>query len=134
MTNILQTFIKDLDQDGKVMQLLREIEQVIQFPIAPYLKASMVVHYLTDYRVRRPITKDSIDAIPFSDDLLLKKKINKLHDTDIYLLCHEIAQMKRSGVEKIAGKTLYVFLDQYLKDDRGKTRRSTTQLPGYLIP
>jgi hypothetical protein len=84
--------------------------------------------------MRRPISKIGIDTVPFPKDLLLTKKIKKLHDTDIYWLCHEIAQIKQSGVEPNAGKTLYVFLDQFLKDDSKKKKKTKALLPGYLIP
>ncbi len=131
MTKLLQTFIRDLSEDSLILDLLKEIEMVTKFPLESFKKTSMVVHYLREYRIRRPISKDSIDAIEFSDSLLLKHKIKKLHDTEIYWLCNEIAQMKKSGVERHAGKTLYVFLDQYLKDDK-KIKRPP--LPGYLIP
>ncbi|MDH4232894.1 MAG: hypothetical protein OEW04_12810 [Nitrospirota bacterium] len=125
MKRVAETFIKDLPEDSPVLKLLKEIAEVTHFPLAPHLedKHSMVIHYLKDYRSRRPISKESLEAIPFSDTWLLKKRISKLHDTDIYWLCNDIARMKNTGVEKIAGKTLYVFLDQYLKDDKTKKKK-----------
>ncbi len=134
MARITEKFIRDLGPDSIILKLLKEIELVAQFPLAPFLKGSMVVHYLMDYRARRPISKDSIDALwPLLEDFLLTKKIRKLHDTEIYWLCNEIAQMKRSGVEKIAGSTLYVFLDRYLKDEKKKKMKKLL-LPGYSLP
>ncbi|OGH05908.1 MAG: hypothetical protein A2W22_06920 [Candidatus Levybacteria bacterium RBG_16_35_11] len=131
----IHTFIVHLDQDGAIFKLLREIEEVTKFPLRPYLNGKhMVIHYLKDYRARRPIGKDCIDAVPFSASLLLKQKIKKLHNTDIYWLCHEIARIKRTGVEQIAGKTLYVFLDQFLKDEKRKKKSIKSPLPAYLIP
>lgn len=131
--NLIHTYIENLPSKSPILKLLKEIEEVISFPLAPYLeKSSMVIHYLKDYRTRRPIGKDSIDAIPFSEQYLLKQKIRKLHETEIYWLCQEIAQLKNSGVERNAGKTLYVFLDQYLDDKKKKIKKSV--LPGYLIP
>jgi hypothetical protein len=132
MPKHIHTFIRDLSEDSAILKLLKEIEFAVQFPMADYLKNSMVIHYLTDYRVRRPITRESLDAIPFSDDLLLRQKIKSLHDTDIYWLCNEIAQMKLTGVEKHEGSTLYVFLDRFLKDSKKKISKSP--LPGYMIP
>lgn len=125
--------IRDLPEDSLILKLLREIAEVTQIPLEPFRNndKSMVIHYLVHYRAKRPITKDSLDAIPFSDEYLLKKKISKLHETEIYLLCNEIAQMKRTGVEKISGMTLYVFLDRYLNEKQKKKKR---QLPGFLIP
>lgn len=132
MTKFSHNRIHDLKEDSKIFQLLKEIAQVTQFPLHPYLSNphSMVIHYLIDYRKRRAITKDSLDAIPFSETLLLKQKIKKLHETEIYWLCNEIAQLKRSGVEKISGKTLYVFLDEYLNP---KKKPAKQLLPGYIL-
>lgn len=124
--------IRNLPEDSMILKLLREIAEATQIPLEPFRNndRSMVIHYLIHYRAKRPITKDGLDTIPLSDDYLLKKKISKLHETEIYWLCNEIAQMKRSGVEKISGMTLYVFLDRYLNEKQKKKR----QLPGFLIP
>lgn len=132
MPKHIHTYIRDLSEDSVILKLLKEIEFAVQFPLSGYLKGSMVIHYLMDYRVRRAIGRESLDAIPFSESLLLRQKIKKLNDTDIYWLCNDIAQMKRTGVEKHEGMTLYVFLDRFLKD--GKTKSSKSQLPGYMIP
>lgn len=132
MSKFIHAFIRDLDHTSMILKLLKEIEMVTHFPVDSYVRdRGMVIHYLRDYRSRRPITKESLDAIPLSDSLLLRQKVKKLHDTDLYWLCHEIAQLKSSGVEKNAGKSLYVFLDQFLKEDK---KRSKRELPGYLIP
>ncbi len=122
MSKIIDTFIRDLDQSSIILNLLKEIELVTRFPLVPHMN-SPVIHYLTDYRERRPISTESIDAIPFSGDMLLTKKIKKLHETEIYWLCNEIAQIKHMGVEKVSGKTLYIFLDQYLQDKKKKKKK-----------
>lgn len=78
---------------------------------------------LKNYRVRRPIGKEAIDAIPLSKDLLLTKKIRFFKDTEIFWLCQEIASIKKISIETVMGKTLYIFLDQYLKDGKKKAKR-----------
>ena len=65
MTIYSQLLIKNLSEDSIILKLLREIEMVIHFPIIPNDK-TMVIHYLRDYRMRRPIGKISIEATPFS--------------------------------------------------------------------
>lgn len=127
MKNYLQTFVKDI-KDKDILELLKEIEAVRKFAIAPYIKGSMLVHYLTDLIKRGPITKESIDAKPFSGSMLLRQKIKKLHDTEIYWLCNEIAALKRSGVELNEGKTLYVFLSQFLKEPKTKKKKKPPEL------
>lgn len=74
MPKHIHTHIRDLSEDSVILKLLKEIELAVQFPMSGYLKSSIVIHYLTDYRVRRPITRESIDAIPLSDSLLLRRK------------------------------------------------------------
>ena len=132
MSKFMHMRISELEEDSVILKLLREIEQVTQFPLQPHLSDpnGMVIHYLKDYRDRRPITKDGLDGIPFSESFLLRQKIRKLHDTEVYWLCNEIAHMKRTGVEKISGKTLYVFLDQYLNP---KKKPAKHLLPGYML-
>ncbi len=129
---LIHAYISELEPDSIVLRLLNEIAMVIQLPLTPYLSGphSMVIHYLEDYRARRAISKTSIDAVPFSKELLLARKISKLHETEIYTLCHEIAMLHGSGVEKVAGHTLYVFLDQYLK----KKKKKPPVPPGYALP
>lgn len=110
---LLHKIISEFDEDSLVMKLLKEIDTAVVYPLESFM-SSPVIHYLKELRVRRPITKESIDAIPFSDSFLLKLKIRKLHGTELYQLCNEIALMKASRVEEVEGKFLYVFLDQYL--------------------
>jgi hypothetical protein len=131
MTNYKEMFIKDLAHDSLILVLLKEIAHATQFPLEPHQNRSMVIHYLKDYRVRRPITKESIDAVDPFNTFHLRKQIKKLHGTEIYFLCDEIAHFRGTGVERIAGHTLYSFLDQYLKDGKKKKKRP---LPGYLVP
>lgn len=123
MTKYLHSYLKNFNEDDDIMKLLKEIEMVTKFSLSPYLSNSMVIHYLKDYRARGSITKDSIDAVPFSDSLVLRQKIKKLHDTQLYWFCNEIAGLKRSGVERNEGNTLYVFLNRYLKDAAPKKRK-----------
>ena len=129
---VIHSLISDLPEDSIILKLLNEIAMVIQLPLTPYLCGphSMVIHYLEDYRARRAISRRSIDAVPFPKELLLTRKISKLHETEIYTLCHEIAMLRGSGVEQVAGHTLYVFLDQYLK----KRKTKPPVPPGYAFP
>lgn len=131
MTNYKEMFIKNLADDSLILVLLKEIAQAIQFPLEPHQRGSMVIHYLQDYRIRRPITKESLDTVDPFNKFLLRKQIRKLHGTEIYFLCDEIAHFYGTGVERIAGCTLYSFLDRYLKD--GKKRKKPL-VPGYLVP
>lgn len=122
--------IADLAEADSILQLLREIEMVIRLPLSGYTGSSQVIHYLKDYRSRRPIGKASIEAHPFPKELMLTKKISKLHGTDVYMLCHEIAGLHGTSIEKVAGHTLYVFLDKYLKDS---VKKSYPPQPAYML-
>lgn len=134
MKNVAETFIRDLEEDSLILKLLKEISHLTHFSLTPHLedKHSMVIHYLKDYRARRPISKESIDAIPLPGDWLLTKKIKNLLDTDIYWLCNDIARMNRISIETVSGKTLYIFLDQYLKDNK-KKKKVLSPLRGYSL-
>ncbi len=131
MTNYKEMFIKDIAEDSLILKLLKEIAQATQFPLEPHQSRSMVIHYLIDYRIRRKITKESLDAVDPFNTFLLRKKISKLHDTEIYFLCDEIAHIQGTGVEGVANNTLYSFLDRFLKAGKKKKKQP---LPGYLIP
>jgi TATA-binding protein-associated factor Taf7 len=131
--NIAETFIRDLEEDSVVLKLLKEIADLTHFSLTPHLKNSMVIHYIKDYRARRPISKESIESIPLPGDWLLTKKIKKLHETDIYDLCNNIARMNRISIENVSGKTLYIFLDQYLKDNKKKKKKILSPLRGYSL-
>ncbi len=128
---LIHTLIQDLPEKSLVLQLLREIESVTHLPLEP-TRGRMVIHYLTDLGARRQITRRSIDATLFWERPLLTRKIRTLHETEIYRLCHEIAQMNRSGVEAHGGATLYAFLDRQLKNAPKKRAKPTRA--GNLIP
>lgn len=137
---LVETWISELPEDSLVLKLLNEIAKVIDLPLTPCLSGppSMVLHYLLDYRVRRPISKRSIDAIPFPKDFMLTWKIKALHDTEIYCLCQELAIMAEISIETVMGKTLYIFLDQslayiLLDQKKKKRKRKPPELPGYSI-
>lgn len=126
----MHKLIADLDEDDAIMRLLKEIEMVIRLPLSTYTGKDQVIFYLKDYRRRRPIGKASIEAQPFPKELMLTKKISKLHGTDVYMLCHELASLHDSSIEKEAGRTLYVFFDQFLKD---KKKKSYPPQPAYML-
>lgn len=128
----IHKLIKDLEEDDSIMLLLKEIEMVIRLPLSMYTgdHHQQVIHYLKDYRLRRKIGKDGIEAHPFPKELMLTKKITKLHGTDVYMLCHELASLHGSSIEKEAGRTLYVFLDSFLKD---KKKKSYPPQPAYML-
>jgi hypothetical protein len=130
-TKLLHKIISEFAEDSLVIKLLKEIDMAVVYPLKSFM-SSPVIHYLKELRARRPITKESIDSIPFSDSFLLKMKIKKLHGTELYQLCNEIAFIKNSCVEEVEGKFLYVFLDQYLVD--GKIKKAKVKLkPANLI-
>lgn len=128
---LLHKIISEFAEDSVVIKLLKEIDMAVVYPLESFM-SSPAIHYLKEFRARRPITKKSVDAIPFSDSFLLKMKIRKLHGTELYQLCNEIAFMKDSCVEEVEGKFLYVFLDQYLVDGKIK-KPKVMHKPAYLI-
>lgn len=128
MKNYRETFIKELDENSDVHKLLEEVEAVKNFPLLPYRKNSMIIHYLQDCILKRgSITKDNLDLIPHNN-ILLRKPLKKLHNSDIYFLCQSIAVLGQSGVEKNAGSMLYVFLNKYLKEPTKKKRKKSFEL------
>lgn len=123
MRNYRELFIKELDENSDVYKLLEEVAVVKSFPLPPYKRNSMVIHYLQDSILKRgSITKDNLDLIPHNN-LLLLKTLKKLHNSDIYFLCQSIAVLGNSGVEKNASSMLYVFLNKYLKDPPKKRKK-----------
>ena len=130
----MHKLIKDLEEGDSILLLLQEIEMVISLPLSMYTgddHHQQVIHYLRDYRRRRPIGKASIEAQPFPKNLMLTKKISKLQGTDVYMLCQELASLHHSSIEKEAGRTLYVFLDLFCKD---KVKKKYPLQPAYMLP
>jgi len=132
-TKVMQFYINKLEADSAILKLLKEIETTTHFPL-DHLSSGMVIQYLKDLRSRRPITKDSIDAIFNSSKFLLKQKINKIEDPQLIKLCQEIANNKGSRLEEVMRMTLYVFLDKYLNDKFKPNSRKSALLPGNLYP
>jgi|SRR6185369_1864415 len=128
---IKHLFISSLDEDSMVLKLLREIEITAHYPLEP-LSNGTVIQYLKDLISRRPITKESIEAISDSSKFLLKMKIKKIEDKQLLKLCEEITRNKGSDFEDITGMTLYVFLDRYLKDKVNPKKRKPSPKAGYL--
>ncbi len=122
MSKIIHRWIGDLREDDIIWQLLKEIEAAVKLPLSPFLKKSMVIQYLMDYRVRRPIDKNGLDTVPLPRTALLRQKLSKLKETDIYWLCWEIAQLKHISIENVPDHTLYIFLDRYLKEGKKKKK------------
>jgi hypothetical protein len=128
---IIHLFISSLNEDSMILKLLKEIEITAHYPLEP-LSNGTVIQYLKDLITRRPITKESIEAISDSSKFLLKMKIRKIEDKQIIKLCEEIAMIKGSGFENISGMTLYVFLDRYLKDKVNPKKLKLSPKAGYL--
>jgi hypothetical protein len=138
---LIHTYISELPEDSLVLKLLYEIAKVIELPLSQYNSGphSMVIHYLTNYRRRRDITKRSIDAKLFPNDNLLTQKIKKFDNTDINDLCKELCALQGISIENILESTLYVFLDKsiaYINLDakKKKRKRKAPPPPGYSIP
>ena len=121
--------ISEISEDDDIYRLLQEIEIVTKFSLSPFRNngPSQVIHYLTEYRKRRPIDKTGINTYPLPKELLLTKKISKLNGSNVYELCRELAALKGESIENCGGNTLYVFLDRYLKDGKKKKEK---YLPG----
>lgn len=122
----LHTIISDLQKnDNDVWKLLKEIEAVTGHHLEdPYIPRNMmVIHYLQEVRLRKELTKNSLDAVPLSKDRFLWQKLIKLQDTnpDIFKLCQDIGKLRNTGLEK-TNYFLYAFLNKHLKEKKRKPK------------
>ena len=130
MTNHLSTFLRDIT-DNDIMRLIKELEDVTRVRYEPYLHTDMLHHYLqTCVRPNGasmpqvPISKQMLDAQDFDNSYMMRNKVGKLKDTQVYWVCHELACFYRIGFEPVLSKSLYVFLNQCLKEAPKKKKKA----------
>ena len=128
-TRYLQTNLNNI-VDTDILGLISELEEVTRVRREIYPHNSHLIHYLQGSV--RPngastpqvlITKPMLDAHDFDNSYMLRKKIGKLKDTQVYWMCHEMACIREIGFEPLLTKSLYVFLNQSLKDEPMKRKK-----------
>jgi len=119
-----------LIDDKDIERLITELEHVTRVGRDIFLGNSNLLQYFE--QCVRPngattpqvlITKQMLDAHDYDNSYMLRKKIGKLHDTQVYHVCHEIACARRISFEPELNKSLYVFLNQSLKDAPKKKKK-----------
>jgi hypothetical protein len=115
--------------DKDILRLISELEEVTRVRRDIYLHNSPLLHYFQG--CVRPngasmpqvlITKQMLDAHDYDNSYMLRKKIGKLKDTQVYWLCHEMACARRIGFETVLTKSLYVLLNQSLKEEKKRKK------------
>jgi len=116
--SVINKNICDLADDSHTLRLLKEIELVAGLPLNSYALNTPVIHYLLDVWTKNPICKH--DIIKNSDykayDLI--KKVDKFKNSDINMLCSELAINKSIDYATVCNKTLYVFLRDVFKPSK----------------
>jgi len=135
-TRYLQTQIDNI-VDTDILKLISELEEITGIPRQIYLHNSPLLHYFQG--CVRPngastpqvhITKQMLDAHDFDNSYMLRKKIGKLKDTEVYWLCHEVASARGIGFEPLLTKSLYVFLSQSLKEEKKMKKKPPRNIYG----
>ena len=128
MSNYLQTRVCEIE-DKDILQLLMELNSVtgVSFVTFRENKESRLIQYLSQCITPSPIeggpiTPKRLNAVDPFNAFLLRKKIGKLHETQIYQLCHDITGLKGGSVEDYLGHTLYVFLNRKFKEKKIKRK------------
>lgn len=138
MTNYLNTFLKDII-DKDILHLLDELEKVTKVRHEPYKDILYLLHYLqlcvrpngadTEQVLIDKAKLDSTDD--FTNSSILRNKIRDSADTQLYWLFDELARLyKRQSIEPDLRKTIYVFLNECLKEP--KKRRKKKKPVNYL--
>jgi len=129
-TQYLDTPLHQAVEYPDIDRLVTELEHVTRVSRGIFIGNSTLLHYLQ--QCVRPdgasmpqvmISKQMLDAHDYDNSYILRKQIRKLHDTQIYWVCHELARARRIGFEPELSRSLYVFLNQSLKDGPKKKKK-----------
>lgn len=124
-TSYLSTPLKEIG-DTHLLSLITDLEQVTgvrrelnyDLPFGMYLHDCLRPNG-SDYP---PIIINPRMLNKAAELLVLKNKINKILDTELYNLCKEIAKSREIHIENVHTKSVYVFLNECYKDQPKKRR------------
>ncbi len=131
MTNYLNTFLKDIE-DRDIVNLLDELVKVTKVQHEPFKNRIFLIHYLQ--LCVRPNGADTEQVLidnakldsagDYTNSFMLRKKIKDVADTQLYWLFDELARVyKKQSIEPDLRKTIYIFLNECLKEPKRKKKK-----------
>jgi hypothetical protein len=114
--------------DPLLRQLFEELEAITRVRVADRLHETVNAFlfqslYRNGSQQFVKLTKDEVDSLPLTGEVLLGKTLRKLDDTSVYRLCDELARRKGGSADRYWGTQLYSFLNKEFPNIAKKRKR-----------
>ncbi len=125
--NLLETPVGAVN-DPLLCQLFEELEAITRVRVEDRFQDSVNAFlWQTLYRNGSQkfvkLTKDEVDSLPPTREVLLGKTLKKLDGTSVYRLCAELAQRNGESADRYWGTQLYSFLNKHFPDINKRRKR-----------